>query len=557
MRDLMAAPELAAELRARAVDWPSWTLDQRQACDLELLLNGGFAPLTGFQARADYEAVLETGRLTGGEPWPIPVTLDVDCDFAAGLRTHEPLALRSPDGELLASLHVTDVWEPDLENEAESIFGTTDSSHRGVALLQGTRGVRVGGAVQGVMRPHHDADRDLRLGPTELRTAFARWGWQRVVGFQTRNPMHRAHHEITLAAARSVDANVLLHPVVGLELPGDIDARTRIRSYRALQQHYPPGLAALSLLPLAMRLAGPREAVWHAILRKNHGCTHFIVGRDHAGPGPGADGRLFYRPEEASEVAQARAEEIGIEILPFETLCWVEELARHVPLSEVPERARVSELSGTELRRRLRDGLSIPSWFSFPEVVDELRPRPPRRREGFTILFTGLSGAGKSTTAALLATSLRERRGRDVTMLDGDEVRRVLSSELGFSREHRDVNIRRIGFVAAEVARHGGVAVCAPIAPYDQARAEMRARCEGLGGFVLVHVATSLETCEQRDAKGLYAKARAGEIPCFTGVSDPYEEPTDAEVVVDAGRLTPDEAVAKILRHLEDQGWLD
>jgi sulfate adenylyltransferase len=406
--------------------------------------------------------------------------------------------------------------------------------------------------------PAHTDFRGFRHTPADLRDEFARRGWERVVAFQTRNPMHRAHQELTLRAAAQADANVLIHPVVGVTKPGDVDPYTRVRCYRALLPSYPRGQALLSLLPLAMRMGGPREALWHAIIRQNYGATHFIVGRDHAGPGQDSYGQDFYRPYEAQELVARHATELAVQVLPFRRMVYLPDGDAYVPEEQVPPGARVLALSGTQLRRRLADGRDLPTWFTRAEVAVELRRTfPPRSRQGFTVFFTGLSGSGKSTIAQVLRAKLLEHGGRPVTLLDGDVVRQCLSAELGFSREHRDLNIRRIGFVAAEITRNRGIAVCAPIAPYDAARREVRRAVEQCGGFVLVHVATPLEICEQRDRKGLYAKARAGLLAQFTGVSDPYEAPTDADLVIDTRTETPEAAARRLLEYLQEQGFLD
>ena len=479
-------------------------------------------------------------------------------EVAGGLAEGATLALRDPEGLMLAALTVTDVWTPDREREAEAVYGTVNTEHPGVAhLLQRSNRVYVGGTVEGVQPPVHYDFKALRLTPADLRREFGRLGWRRVVAFQTRNPMHRAHVELTHRAAVQAGANLLIHPVVGMTKPGDVDHYTRVRCYQAVAAHYPANTAMLSLLPLAMRMAGPREAVWHAIIRRNHGCTHFIVGRDHAGPGRASDGTPFYGPYDAQELLASLQDEVGVEMVPFQALVYVEDSDAYMPSDEVPEGARVLDISGTELRDRLAHGREIPSWFTYPEVAEELRrTHPPRARQGFTVFFTGLSGSGKSTIANALLVKLLEIGGRPVTLLDGDLVRKHLSSELGFSKEHRDINIRRIGYVASEITRNGGIALCAPIAPYDAVRKEVREMVAPGGGFVLVHVATPLEVCEQRDRKGLYAKARAGIVKEFTGISDPYEEPADAEVVIDTSDLTPEEAANQIVLHLEREGYI-
>ena len=459
---------------------------------------------------------------------------------------------------MLAALHVSEVWRADLELEAREVFGTTDDTHPGVSyVMNRTNPVYVAGELEGIQLPSHYDYRELRFTPKEVREQFARAGWRKVVAFQTRNPMHRAHFELTLRAAREVEASLLVHPVVGMTKPGDVDHYTRVRCYRAIMSSYPHGTAMLSLLPLAMRMGGPREVLLHAIIRKNHGCTHLIVGRDHAGPGSDRSGRPFYGPYDAQEMLRAHEEELGVAMVPFRQMVYVEDLDTYVPEDEVPEGVRVLNISGTEQRRRLNEGRDLPHWFTPPAVAEELRRSyPPRGRQGFTVFFTGLSGAGKSTIANVLQSKLLEIGGRPVTLLDGDIVRKHLSSELGFSHEHRDINIRRIGFVASEVTKNGGIALCAPIAPYDATRKAVRALVEKGGGFILVHVSTSLETCEARDRKGLYAKARAGIVKEFTGISDPYEPPDDSEVVIDTVDVSPEEAAQQIILHLEQEGYI-
>ena len=556
--NLLVDAARAAEIQAASSTWPSWDLTPRQICDLELLANGGFSPLTGFMNRADYESVCAKMRLTDGTLWPMPITLDVSEKFAEGMSHGSRVALRDAEGVMLAVLTVQDVWTPDKTAEAQLVYGTTNREHPGVAaLLDRTNPVYVGGTIEALQLPVHYDFHALRRTPAEVRDEFARRGWSRVVAFQTRNPMHRAHQELTLRAARDANANLLIHPVVGMTKPGDVDHYTRVRCYEALLPTYPPGSAMLSLLPLAMRMGGPREAVWHAIIRKNHGCTHFIVGRDHAGPGKDSTGKPFYGPYDAQELLKQHQEELGIEMVPFRNMVYVRNQDKYYPDDEVPAGAEVLDLSGTELRRRLALGTELPSWFTFPGIEAELRTtHPPRLQQGFTVFFTGLSGSGKSTIANALLVKLLEMGGRPVSVLDGDLVRKHLSSELGFSKEHRDINIRRIGYVASEVTKHGGIAICAPIAPYDSIRREVRQMIEPYGGFILVHVATSLEECERRDRKGLYAKARAGILQQFTGISDPYEDPADASVVIRTEGSTPERDAEQIIEYLRKEGYL-
>ncbi|HEX2642683.1 MAG TPA: bifunctional sulfate adenylyltransferase/adenylylsulfate kinase [Thermoanaerobaculia bacterium] len=557
--DLMASPERSAELKAASREWPSWDMTARQLCDLELLLNGAFSPLTGFMGKADHDAVCDTLHLADGTLWPIPITLDLPENVARGLQPgRSAIALRDPEGVMLAALHVEEVWQPDLKEAAEKIFGTTDLLHPGVSyMLQKTHPFAVGGRLEGLQLPIHYDFRPLRHTPAEMRAELAREGWRRVVAFQTRNPMHRAHCELTLRAAKEAQANLLIHPTVGMTKPGDLDHYTRVRCYQAVLGRFPQHTAKLSLLGLAMRMGGPREAMLHALIRKNYGCTHFIVGRDHAGPGNDSQGKPFYGPYDAQELLKKHEDELGVKMVPFQMVSYVEELDTYLPQDEIPAGARTLDLSGTELRRRLTEGREIPAWFTFPEVADELRrTHPPRHQQGFSLFMSGLSGAGKSTIANVLMVKFLEMGGRPVTLLDGDIVRKNLSSELNFSKEHRDINIRRIGYVASEITKNGGIAICAPIAPYDNVRKEVRAMIEPVGGFVLVHIATPLEVCEERDRKGLYAKARAGIVKEFTGISDPYETPEDAELVIDTSAFSPEEAAQEILLFLEREGYV-
>lgn len=556
--NLMADGERRRDLRAASKEWLSWNLTERQLCDLELLMNGGFSPLRSFMGRADYESVTSSMRLANGLLWPIPIVLDVPQDLAKQLKPSTAVALRDPEGVMLAVLHVEEVWEPNRQQESQGVFGTVDHLHPGASyLLNRANPFYVSGKLEGLQAPTHYDYRTLRSTPEEIRAEFARLGWRRVVAFQTRNPMHRAHVELTFRAAKEAAANLFIHPSVGMTKPGDVDHYTRVRCYQAILPHYPANTVKLALLPLAMRMGGPREAVWHAIIRKNYGCTHFIVGRDHAGPGKDSKGKPFYDPYGAQELLREHEKEVGVSMVPFKNMVYLEDKDTYVPEDEVPQGSRVLNISGTELRDRLAEGRDIPSWFTYPQVVAELRRTyPPRHEQGFTVFFTGLSGSGKSTIANVLLVKLLEMGGRPVTLLDGDIVRKNLSSELGFSKEHRDLNIRRIGFVAREITQNGGIAICAPIAPYNNIRKDVRQSIDGSGGFVLVHISTSLDTCEQRDRKGLYAKARAGLIPTFTGVSDPYEEPKDAEITLDTTNLTPEEAAQEILLYLEKQGYI-
>jgi len=559
LKSLYVSDEASTRLKQDAVHYVSWDLTPRQLCDLELLMNGGFAPLNGFLRRADYERVVSGMRLTDGPLWPIPVTLDVTREFAGQLKTGTQIALRDAEGVPLALLTVEELWEPDLHREARAVFGTEDELHPGVAyLLRTSHPVYIGGRIEGLEPPTHYDFRQLRLTPLEVRAQFRQRGWDKVVAFQTRNPMHRAHLELTHRAAKQVGAKLLLNPSVGMTKPGDIDHYTRVRCYEHLIQRYPDHSAMLALLPLAMRMGGPREAVWHAIIRKNHGCTHFIVGRDHAGPGNDSRGKPFYGPYDAQQLLKKHQDEIGIQMVPFNMMVYVKQRGGYAPEDEIEPGETVMNISGTELRERLQKGREIPEWFSYPEVVAELRKtHPPRNQQGLTVFFTGLSGSGKSTIANALMVKLLEIGGRPVTLLDGDLVRKHLSSELGFSKEHRDINIRRIGYVASEITKNGGIAICAPIAPYAATRRDVRHMIEPVGGFFEVYVSTAIEICEQRDRKGLYAKARAGILKEFTGISDPYEAPEKPELVLDTIGSSIDEEADKIVQLISAAGFLE
>jgi sulfate adenylyltransferase len=558
LKNLYLDADAAEAEKQAARDYVSWDLTDRQLCDIELTLNGAFSPLEGFLNRDDYDAVVSGMRLTSGVLWPMPITLDVSEAFATSIKSGDMVALRDLEGVIVATLEVGDIWTPDKEVEAKAVYGTTDELHPAVHYLHNiAHPVYVSGKLRGVEAPMHYDFKHLRESPSEVRDRFKKLGWRKVVAFQTRNPMHRAHQEISLLAARDVEANLLIHPVVGMTKPGDVDHYTRVRCYEHLLSHFPEQTTSLSLLPLAMRMGGPREALWHAIIRKNYGCTHIIIGRDHAGPGKDSKGKDFYGPYDAQELLKAHEEELDISMVPFRMMVYVQNKAQYVPVEETSDDDIVLNIAGTELRRRLQEGLEIPDWFSFPEVVAELRrTHPPRHKQGFTVFFTGLSGSGKSTIAHALMAKLMEIGGRQISLLDGDIVRKNLSSELGFSKEHRDLNIRRIGFVASVITKNGGIAICAPIAPYTSTRRQVRDAIAPVGGFVEIHVSTPLDVCEERDRKGLYAAARAGKIKEFTGISDPYEDPQNAEMVIDTVGISPDLAAHRILVKLESMGFI-
>ncbi len=558
--ELYVSYESAQKLKIEAASLTSWDMTARQICDIELLMNGGFNPLKGFMNEADYKGVVENMRLADGTLWPMPITLDVSEDFADSIELGQDIALRDQEGVILATMTVTDRYTPDKSNEAVKVFGADDIAHPAVNYLHHTAGkVYLGGPVTGIQQPVHYDFRARRDTPNELRAYFRKLGWRKIVAFQTRNPLHRAHQELTFRAAKEAQANLLIHPVVGMTKPGDVDHFTRVRCYEAVLDKYPGSTTAMSLLNLAMRMAGPREAVWHGLIRKNHGCTHMIVGRDHAGPGKNSKGEDFYGPYDAQDLFREYQEEIGIEMVDFKHMVYVQERAQYEPADEITDKDDVTilNISGTELRRRLREGLEIPEWFSFPEVVEQLRYRyPPRSHQGFTVFFTGFSGSGKSTIANALMVKLMEMGGRPVTLLDGDIVRKNLSSELGFSKEHRDLNIRRIGYVASEITKNGGIAICAPIAPYATTRRAVREDVEAYGAFVEIHVATTIEECERRDRKGLYKLAREGKIKEFTGISDPYDVPEDPELRVETENVDVDNCAHQVILKLESMGLI-
>jgi len=558
--ELYVSYDSSQKMKLEAADLTSHDLTPRQICDLELLMNGGFNPLKGFLSEADYNGVVDNMRLADGTLWPMPITLDVKADYADTVEIGQDIALRDQEGVILGTMTVTDKWTPNKAHEAEKVFGADDSAHPAVNYLHNTAGdVYLGGPVTGIQQPVHYDFRARRDTPNELRAYFRKMGWRKVVAFQTRNPLHRAHQELTFRAAKEAQANLLIHPVVGLTKPGDVDHFTRVRCYEAVLDQYPSSTTAMSLLNLAMRMAGPREAVWHGLIRKNHGCTHFIVGRDHAGPGNNSQGEDFYGPYDAQDLFREHQEEMGIIMVDFKHMVWVSERAQYEAMDEIKDKEDVTilNISGTELRRRLVEGLEIPEWFSFPQVVAELRKtKPARDKQGFTVFLTGFSGSGKSTIANALMVKLMEMGGRPVTLLDGDIVRKNLSSELGFSKEHRDLNIRRIGYVASEITKNGGIAICAPIAPYATTRRAVREDIEGFGAFIEIHVATSIEECERRDRKGLYKLARAGKIKEFTGISDPYDIPTNPEMSMETENVEVDNCAHQIILKLESMGLI-
>ena len=534
-------------------------LNNRQISDIELLLNGAFKPLNQYLNKKDYDSVLSNMRLSNGKLWPIPIVLDVDKNLLnSQIFIGANIALRDHEGFLIATIEIEEIWEADKKKEAQCIFGTNDKHHPGVKnLFENTGSHYVSGKLKKVDLPKHYDYTSIRHTPKSLKNEFEKLGWKKIVAFQTRNPMHRAHKEIAMLAAEENNANLLIHPVVGPTKPGDVDHYTRVRCYEKILNYFPKNKAYLSLLPLAMRMAGPREALWHAIIRKNYGCTHIIIGRDHAGPGNDINGNPYYGPYDAQDLLLEHQDEIGIKMVPFKMLVYVKESKKYVQIDKVPKNQTALSISGTQLRSKLENNEEIPSWFTYPEIVEELhRVYPPKNKQGFTIFFSGLSGSGKSTIANGLLVKLLEHGKRRVTLLDGDIVRTHLSSELGFSKEHREINVKRIGYVASEITKNGGIAICAPIAPFEESRKINRALISQYGSYIEVFVSTPIEECEKRDVKGLYAKARAGVLKGFTGIDDPYEEPIDAELNIDTTSISPEKSVEIVYEYLNQKGFI-
>ena len=553
--DLLVPGGDAPAAVSHASTLPSFTLTDRNLNDLELLATGAFSPLATFLGEADYDRVLGEMRLADGTLWPIPVTLAPPDDVPLALDAE--IALRDAKHEILAVLTVREIYEPDRRLEAAAVLGKADPAHPLVREMEGWGRRRVSGPIRVLRLPQHVDFRDLRLTPAGTRARLAALGHANVVAFQTRNPMHRSHEELTKRAAAECGGTLLIHPVVGLTKPGDVDHVTRVRVYKALfEKYYDPSRTLLSLLPLAMRMAGPREALWHAIIRRNFGANHFIVGRDHAGPGKGSDGNPFFGPYDSQKMLERHGAEIGVKMVPFREMVYLPGEDRYEEADRVPKGTPTLSISGTEVREKyLAKGEVLPPWFTRPETAAILRQTSPARHEqGFCVWFTGLSCSGKSTTAELLADLLLER-GRRVTLLDGDVVRTHLSKGLGFSAEDRDTNIRRIGFVASEIVRHNGIVVCAAISPYRITRADCRAMV-GAANFVEVFVDTPIELCESRDTKGMYALARAGKLKAFTGVDDPYEPPEKPEVRLTTSDTTPLENARKVIEELARMGFL-
>jgi sulfate adenylyltransferase len=560
LRQLLEDPQSAELIKEESQDYPSLTLTRRQLCDLELLINGGFSPLDGFMNQADYVSVIEKMCLSDGTLWPIPITLSISTQQASALKVGDRLALRDGEGFMLAALEVDDIWQPDKHREAKLVYGTDSELHPGVDQLFNHNGeCYIGGRVLGVELPEHYEFNQLWKTPAELRRQFNQLGWRRIIAYQTTAPIHRRHRDVLLEKARERQAHLLLHPNAGVAKPGDLHHNARIECYQSVVSYFPKNLTSLALLPLAMRMAGPREALLHAIIHQNYGCSDFIIGPDYASPPQDrTNGERCYPTYAAQELFEQYGNRLNIAMVSVEKQYYAPRAQRYLPESEIVEqKLDYTPYAEHDLKQNLLLNARIPEWYSFPKVIEALRKAyPPREKIGFTLFFTGLSGAGKSTLAKIIHAKLVEEGSRPVTLLDGDIVRLNLSSELGFSREHRNLNIRRIGFVANEICKNGGVAICAPIAPYSTTRKQVREMIEEHGAFIEIHVATSLEVCEHRDRKGLYAKARRGEIKEFTGISDPYEEPIQPELKIDTAKYSPMEAVQKIYLYLFKHGYI-
>ena len=556
--NLLVDQERHTALKQLLSSLPDITLNLRQICDFELLTTGVFSPLKGFMTQEAYESVLDRMRLPSGEIWPVPICLDISRDRAERFEAGQSAVLRDPEGFPLGIMAIEDIWQADREKEAMAVYGTTDMTHDEVARLQeGRDRYYVGGSIEALNLPIHSDFKQIRNTPSEVRQQFVKLGWKRIVGFQTRQPIHRPQFELTIQAMKKAKANLLMLPIAGIPRPGDFDHYTRMRCYQKVAAYYPPDTYMLNLLPLSTRLAGPRDAVLHMIIGKNFGCTHFVIGHNHATPGMDSCGNPFYDTPQVRELAQQAGEEIGIEPVFFEEMVYLPFEDEFTLASEVKEGQETLSFTNDHIRDRVRKGKHIPDWASFPDVINELRRSyPSPATQGFTVFLTGLSGAGKSTIAKVLYSKFMEIGTRPVTLLDGDIVRRNLSSELSFSKEHRDINVRRIGFVASEITKNRGIAICAPIAPYERTRSKIRTSIEAHGGFFEIHVSTPISVCEKRDRKGMYAKAKAGLLKGFTGVDDPYEEPSNPELSIDTSNLTPDEAVQQILLLISEKGFV-
>jgi len=556
--NLVITHDRADEIAMESSAWPTWVLSSRQLVDMESLINGVYTPLDGFMCRDDYESVLKSMRLKNGVFWPLPVVLRVSEEFAKKIKPGTKVSLCNQEGVMIAVLHAEDIWQPDIDFEMESIFGEKIARILDPDKSKFKSGdYYLGGRIEGAVQSTRLDFQALRLTPEKNRTELARLGWNNIIAYQTTKPIHKSVYKFSLNIAHNSNAKLLIQIFDNDAHPGDKKYYSLVRSLEAVLPHYPTGIARLNLLRSRLRSMGPRESLLQAIVAKNYGCSNFILDPKKYDPSANGTAASLFSLSDYQELWSQYKDELAVNILPFEELVYVEDINDYIPAKEIPQGAKSLSLSDDELFRRFEKDSPVPEWFSFPEVLAELRKAHlPRSEQGFTVFFTGLSGSGKSTIANALLVKLLHISDRPATLLDGDVVRRNLSSELGFSKEHRDINIRRIGFVASEITKNKGVAICAPIAPYDRIRKEVREMISRLGGFILIHVSTPLEECERRDRKGLYAKARAGIIKEFTGISDPYELPPDADLSIDTTNITPGDAVREIITYLGDQGYI-
>lgn len=548
-------------------------LNSRQLCDFELIVNDAFYPLTGFMKENDYNSCVRTMRLQDGTLWSMPITLFINQQQRDEFISLDHVVLKHESGLILGVMDIRapgSIYKPNIALECRNVYGTDDDNHPYVNIqneyLKNGYCYYIGGTIVEYKLPPHYDFVELRCTPKETKSCFEKSRWGSVIGFQTRNPMHRSHYELTQYALKVAGegSKLLLHPVVGITQDCDVNYHTRVKCYKQLMKYYGENVAQLCLLPLSMRMAGPREAVWHAQIRKNYGCTHFVVGRDHAGPScTKKDGSRFYGPYDAQDLLMQYATEI--EIIPIISKLIVYAIPRleknllkgaYMEIDNVDKKENVvMEISGSKQREMLRKGKDIPLWFSFPEIANILKKSyKPLHEQGFTLYFIGLSGSGKSTISNFVMARLFEFTDRKVTYLDGDVVRQNLSKGLGFSKEDRSTNVRRIGFLCSEITKHGGIAIAANIAPYNEDRLFNRRLISEHGNYIEVFVNTPLEECERRDVKGLYKLARQGVIKQFTGISDPFEIPQDCDIVLNGKNI--EQSVLTVIDYLIDQGLI-
>ena len=558
MKDTLLSPKQLKAATQKAFQLPYWQLDERQTCDIELLISGAFEPLNSFMSKADYDSVVNNMRLADGQLWPMPIMLSISEAFAESLKIGDQITLRDPEHFAVAIITVQEIWKADLQEEAQKTFATLDAKHPAVNyLLHSSNTIYISGPLQAIGLPRHIDYVKYRHTPKKLRALFKRKKWQKIVAFQTRNPLHRVHIELSKEAIKQQQAHLLIHPVVGITKPDDVDYYTRIKCYLTALRQYPKNTAMLSLLPLAMRMAGPREALWHALIRKNYGCSHFVVGRDHAGPGKDSTGKDFYQPLEAHDLLSKYSNEIGIEPILFEEMAYSSSRKKYIFVKNKEQDEKLLSISGTQMREMLKKGEKLPDWFTIPTIAKHLKEvYPPLKNRGFTIFFTGLSGSGKTTLAKMLMVKLIAHGRRRVTLLDGDIVRTHLSSELGFSKQHRSINVQRIGYVASEITKNGGIAICAPIAPYETDRMKNRELISKYGIYIEIYLSTPLEVCENRDIKGFYLRARHNLTQSFTGINDPYEVPQNPEITLDTSVASAEQLTNEIYKRIKAIGCL-